>query len=226
LKSINERIQEYDMKKILKPMFVVFWMMLLSGYLSAQTQEWKTAVRDHGKITVNYCVSERLDESDLKVLVIMYSAVTIDTISMKNCIAIMKDASKYQELMDLEISKRITTISENEWVNYYYSSPGWPLSDFDWVAKITFSEDTNTKTAIFTSTAEPSLYKKANVNRIAFDNEKYAFKDLGNGEIEVTVTIEESPAIKVPRWLLNIAIPGGAADFIRNIVKLAKEDGS
>ncbi|MCF7921568.1 MAG: hypothetical protein K9M55_02590 [Candidatus Marinimicrobia bacterium] len=214
------------MKETFKPMFVVFGMMLLSGNLSAQTPEWKTAVRNHGKITVNYCVSERQDESGLKVPVIMYSAVTIDTISMKNCIAIMKDASKYQELMDLEISKRITTISENDWVNYYYASPGWPLSDFDWVAKMTFSADTITNTAVFTSTAEPSLYKKTNVNRIAFDNETYAFKDLGNGETEVTVTIEESPAIKVPRWLMKIAIPGGAADFIRNIVNLAKEDGS
>jgi len=201
----------------------ILLLVSLNTNSCAKTNALKTAVLDHGKITVQYSISERLDENGLKAPLIKYTAVTIEKVSIKNCIALMKDTSKYNKLLDLKVSNRIKTISENEWVNYFYCSPGWPLSDFDWVAKMTFSEDKNTKIAVFTSTAEPSLFEKTQVKRISFDNEIYKFKDLGNGEVEVTVTIEETPAIKVPRWLLNISIPGGAADFIRKIVKLAKQ---
>jgi len=204
--------------------YCILLIISLNTSNCAQTNTLKTAVLDHGKINVQYIISERLDENGFKAPLIKYTAVTIEKVSIKNCIALMKDTSKYNKLLDLKVSRRIKTISENEWINYFYCSPAWPLSDFDWVAKMTFSEDENTKIAVFTSTAEPSLFEKTKVKRISFDNETYTFKDLGNGEVEVTVTIEETPAIKVPRWLLNISIPGGAADFIRKIVELAKQN--
>ena len=57
----------------------------------AQTNTLKTAVLDHGKISVQYIISERLDENGLKAPLIKYTAVTIEKVSIKNCIALMKD---------------------------------------------------------------------------------------------------------------------------------------
>ncbi len=202
--------------------------MLLIIFLSttgiAQAKTWKTVTRDHGKIKIQYSVSKRIDEEGNKVPWIRYTAVTVEKISMKKVIALFRDPIEYGKLIGLKTCEKIKSISDNEWVNYSTASPGWPIADFDWVARMTFSENTNTRTVVFTSTADPTFIERTILNQNSSATETYTFKDLGNGEIEITITLEETPTVKVPRWLLHMAIPGNATGFIQKIVIFSKLD--
>lgn len=202
--------------------FGMILVVFLSTNAVAQTNTWKTTYRDQGRIKVQYFVSERTNEEGNKVPWIKYTAVAIAKINVNKSIVLFSDPTEYGKLIGLETCEKIKSISDNEWVNYSTASPGWPIADFDWVARMTFSKNANTRTVKFTSTAEPDFIERTKFKRITFDNESYTFKDLGNGEIEITINLEETPAVKVPGWLLKMAVPGNAADLLRKIIKYSK----
>ena len=56
---------------------------------------------------------------------------------------------------------------------------------------------------------------------MTFYNVTYAFKDLGNDQVEMTVTGEMTPAVQAPAWLVSGWFPNDPADILRAIVKLA-----
>ncbi len=99
---------------------IILCMMFLCTNLFAQTNEWKTDKIDDGKITVRSCISERTNESNEVVPLIEYIATTTDRVSMQNCISLLKDASKHKEFHGNDVSKKIETITENEWIVYYH----------------------------------------------------------------------------------------------------------
>lgn len=51
----------------------------------------------------------------------------------------------------------------------------------------------------------------------------YSFNDIGNGNVEITVTGKSTPPVKVPHLLIKSAFPGVPANTIRKMVKLLKE---
>lgn len=198
-------------------------MFFLSSSISAQTEGWKTAKLDNGKITVKYKISTRTDENGEKLQLIEDISTTTDSLSMQNCISVMKDVSKHKEFTDDYISEKVKTISDSEWVVYYYSKNPWPIANSDCVSMMTFSENTTEKIAVFKFTAAPSEFKKGNVKRMTYYNVTYSFKDLGNGTVEITETGKTTPPVKVPLWIIRSAFPGVPANALRKFVKLAKE---
>lgn len=197
-------------------------MFFLSTNCAAQTEKWKTKITDHGKISVKYSISERADENGTIVPLIEDIATTTAAVAMQNCISLMKNISRHREFTGDAISKNIRTVSENEWIIYFYSDNPWPIADSDCAARMSFSEDKIAKTATFTITAAPEMYEKQRVKRMTYYNVTYTFKDLGNGNVEITLAGKSSPAVKVPRWVISAAFPGAPADGLRKFVELAK----
>jgi hypothetical protein len=217
------RIKINVMKHNREIRLIILCMIILNVNIFAQTESWKTEKIDNGKITVKYSISERTDENGDDVPLIEDNATTTDSVSMQNCILLMKDVSRHKEFTDDEVSEKIKTISDNEWIVYYFTDNPWPIPNCDCVAKMTFSQDTTGKIAVFTFTAAPSMYDKKDVKRMTYFNVTYTFKNLGNGKVEITIAGITSPAVGVPLWIIKAAFPDAPADCLRKFIKLAKE---
>jgi len=206
------------------PSLFFLGIVLLTFTVRAQTNNWKTDKSDDGKITVKSTVSERKDVTGEQVPLIEYIATTIDFMNMQNCINIMKDVSRHKEFLDTKKNETVKVYSGNEWLNYYVFNAPWPFSPSDCVVRVSFSEDLKAKTAVFSLTAAPALMKSTAMKRFSYYNFTYTFKDVGNGNIEATVTAKMSPPISVPLWMLRASFPGSAAEPLQKLIKIIKEN--
>ena len=219
------------MKKFFINFLVLTVITSMSGCVSSASQkdfqtltkEWKSKKLYNGQITVEYCISERIDENGSRVILIEDNATTTKNISMQNCILLLKDISKHKEFTGNKISRKIKTISDTEWVVYYYTDNPWPIADSDRVAIMTFVENTGEKTTVFNFTCAPSEYEKGTVNRSTYFDLTYSFKDLGNDKIEINISGKSTPPVDVPLWLIKSAFPKAPAIHLHKLVKLIEE---
>ena len=209
------------MKNRAKITLLILSILFLNAILVAQTEDWDIEITGDDSITVKSRISERTDEKGEEVQLIEYTATTTASVSMQNCISVLKDVSNHKELTDDEVSELVTTLSDNEWIVYYYTNPPWPVPNNDCVAKMTLSEDENQDMATFTISAAPSMYEMKDVRRMTYYEVTYEFKDLGNGEVEMTVTSSSSPTVQFPAWMIGAWFPEGPADILRTIIELA-----
>lgn len=198
-------------------------LIFFSLSLSAQEKDCTTKELDKSKIIVKYCFSKFLDEDGNDLLLIEDSTITEAQIDFEKCLFLMKDVQKHKLFTGDSESRIIKTISDNEWIIYYYTDNPWPVENSDCVSRMTFTENKDEKTAIFELVATPSEYEKGDVNRMKHFNVIYTFKDLGDGKVRITMRGKSSPPVKVPMWLVKSAFPKAPASTIRDIVKLVKE---
>jgi len=201
---------------------ILLCLVFANVSLLAQSSQWKTKTADNGKITVSYKISERTDENGKKAPLIEDSAVAIESLSLQRCISLMKDVANHKEFTGDCISKKVKTISDSEWVVYYFSKNPWPIENSECVAKMTFSQDAAGKTAIFKFSAAPAEMTKGDVKRVSYMDQTYAFKDLGDGRVEMTATGKSSPAVKVPLLFITSSFPEAPAKTIRKFINFAK----
>lgn len=199
---------------------IVLSMIFL--HLNLFAQEYKTEKTKDGQITVKSRVSKRSDENGKAVQLIDYVATTAE-VSLANCIAVLKDIPKHKVFLGEKESKVIKAIAENESIIYYYFSPPWPMPDFDCVNIMKFSEEEDKKSASFRITSAPTLFETTDVTRLSYYDATYAFKNLGNGKVEITLSLKMTPTVQAPDWLVRTYFPNGPADIVRGIVKLAME---
>lgn len=223
MNSINKtaRIEINVMKYKIQIGLVLLAMIFLNADIVAQVKEWETEITKDGKVTVKSRISERTDEKGDAVQLIEYVATTTASVDMQDCIAVLKDGSKHKEFTDDEVSKTVETLSDNEWIVYYYTNAPWPMPDNDCVAKMILSEDETNKTATFTLTTAPSMFEMKDVKRMTYYNVTYTFKDLGNDKVEMTLTGNSSPVVQAPAWMVSAWFPNGPADILRTILELA-----
>lgn len=200
-------------------LILMFAIVTTNAY--AQTTEWETETVDKGKISVKSHVSERT-EGDKTLPLIEYIVTTTDIVSYQKCIVAMQEVSKHNQFLDLKNSFIVNKNNDKESILYYCFSAPWPFSPTDCVAKMNFNEDKSNKTAVFSLTAAPTLYKSTDYNRFNYYNVVYTFKDLGNGKVDIMLHAKMSPPVSVPLWLIRKGFPEIGADIIRKFVNLVK----
>ena len=149
-----------------KSQLALLSMASLCTGLAAQAAQWKTETTDNGAITVKTNISSRKDESGSSVPLIEYVATTTtDNVSMERYISVVKDVSKHKAILNEKDVRLLNTVSDNEWLVYYYFDTPWPVPDADVVAKMVLAQDVAEKKSVFTLTAAPTLFKKTSVKR-------------------------------------------------------------
>ncbi|HAF28423.1 MAG TPA: hypothetical protein DCG75_05180 [Bacteroidales bacterium] len=201
---------------------VLLNLLFISENVFAQTNDWKTEKTEDGKITVTSKISKRIDDEANEVQLIEYMATTTANVNMQRCISVMKDISKHKEILNEKVSEIIETLSDNEWLIYYYFDAPWPIPNSDCVSKMNFSEDITNGTATFTLTAESSKYDIKDVKRLTYYNVSYTFKDLGNGKVEMTSTAQLTPVMQAPEWIVREFFPNGPARYLERLLALSK----
>jgi hypothetical protein len=210
------------MNRNIKPLAI---LILIASFTNlnaiAQSTDWKTEKSEDGKIIVTSKISKRIDEDSKEVQLIEYVAKTTAHVSLNKCISVMKDISKHKEILNENVSEMLRSISENEWLIYYYFDAPWPIPNSDCVSKMNFSEDLKNGLATFTLTAEPAMYENKDVKRLTYYNLTYTFKDLGNGKVEMTSTAKLTPVVQAPDWIVKNFFPEGPARYLQRLLVLA-----
>ena len=200
---------------------IILGLSFFSLNIFAQNDGWITENTEDGKIIVKSKVSKRIDEESKEVQLIEYVATITASVNIQNCIAVLKDVSKHKEILNEKITEKIKTISDNEWLLYYYFDAPWPIPNSDCVTRMSFFEDTVNKIATFTLNAEPSTFKMMDVKRVTFYNVTYEFRDVGNGLVEITSTAKLTPIVQAPEWIVRRFFPIGPARYLERLLKLA-----
>lgn len=201
---------------------LILLFILIGENISAQTVDWITQKTEDGKIIVTSKISKRIDEKANEVQLIEYVATTTANVNMQSCISVMKDISKHKEILNEKVSEVIEKLSDSEWLIYYYFDAPWPIPNSDCVSKMNFSEDISNGIATFTLTAESSMYDIKDVKRLTYYNVTYTFKDIGNGQVEMTSTAQLTPVIQAPEWIVREFFPNGPARYLERLLALAK----
>jgi PadR family transcriptional regulator, regulatory protein PadR len=199
---------------------VVFAFVTINSL--SQSKDWKNEKTKDGKVSVKSIIAERTDENNKVVQLIEFVATTVDSVNLRDCVAVMKDIGKHKNFWGAQKSDKLKSISENEWIIYYYFDSPWPAPNYDYVARMNFAIDPTNKMATFTLTATPKEFEKTDVKRMTHYNVTYTFKDVGNGKTEMTTTSSASPVFKAPAWLVSSYFPNGPAGILKRIAKLAK----
>ena len=212
------------MKKILKTRTILLGMVLFSTCLSAQTNEWKTATSKDGKVMAKYNFSTRINENGEKAPVVETIATKIEHIPIENAVLLMKDISKHKDFRGEKSSELVETISNNEWIIYYFNGKSLIAPSVDGSYIMTFEEDKKNKTATFTIMADPTLVKETDASRITYAKEIYSFKELHGDQLEITIKTTVSPGFKVPSVLMKKAFPKKIFENMNKFVVLAKAE--
>lgn len=200
---------------------VIFCIILLSIAGSVSAKDWKTETTKDGRFTVQSRISKRIGDDGERVQLIEFTATTVHRVSMQQLIAVLKDVSKHKDFQDDKESRVLEILSDHEWLIYYYTDMPWPFSDSDCVAKMTFTQTGDM--AEFVITAAPSMFEKQDVLRLTYYNMRYVFKQLGTGQVEITIAAQTSPAEPIPGWMLNASFPEAGTDAVRKIIDMAQE---
>lgn len=208
------------MKTINKIIYIT--LILIGTKVFSINGTWEKAILDDGNTTVHWKVSENKN----KLPIIESIATTTAKISMQKIISILKDVENHKAFSGDKESKILKVLSDSEWVIYYYYDAPWPIDDSETFSKMTYSENRSKKMATFTITADSNLGQARSKDTICISlfNATYAFKDLGDGMLEVSITKKTIVPIKVPLWMINASYPDAPADNIHKLVKLAQEE--
>jgi len=211
------------MKNIILPLIII-GLLILSGNLFAQDDEWTTQMSKDGKVEVSHHIGSRIDSEGNEAQLAEYKASSKSQGSLDNYKKVFEDVSIHKEFMDnTEISKEIKSYSENENLVYYYFDMQWPLPNSDCVMKMTLNIDEDNKTLVYEGSAYPGLYEETDVKRINYYTVKYIVKEIDDGIIEVIMESKITPASSGPNWLVGVWFPKGPAKILSKLIELAND---
>ncbi len=204
---------------------LIIILISMNMTLFAQTEDWIVKSLYDDQITVQYRFSEQVDEEGQPKMLIEDLTTTTVQADLESCINLMKDVEQHKEFTGDKISKIVKSVSDHEWIVYYYSNNPWPIKDSDNVSRLTMATDTSMTTVTFTLTAVPDEYEDKGVNRMEFYQAVYTFKDLGNDQVSIVIAGRSIPPVNVPDWLVKSAFPGTPAKSVKKMVTLLKQSG-
>ena len=193
-----------------------------AGYCQTTTVQWKEETSKDGKVRVmSRLTKEKSEDGDL-VQVVEYKAHTKSKVSLDRCIEVLLDVNKHQYfLANTTISKKLKTISDNEYVVYYFIDTQWPIPDSDCVTRYVTEYNPNSGKFILTGHAVPDHYEKQDVRRMTLSDVRYIIHQEENGYVYLEVSGKFSPVVTAPEWALRNWSPEGPARILNGIIRLA-----
>jgi START domain len=110
---------------------------------------------------------------------------------------------------------------------YYYSEVElpWPVSNRDFIIRITLTQDEKTKVARIIAENHPQYVpEKKNVIRIPKSSGNWTLTPIGQGRTKVEYVIHVDPGGSVPAWLVNILADVGPYSSFTKLKKEVKKE--
>ena len=189
-----------------------------------QEAEWEIEVIKDGSVTVTSRVYTIKDGEEKNQQIIEYNTTTQADLSLEQCLKLMRNVPGHKLfLQDTELSKVIKTISEHEWLIYYYFTSPWPLPDGDVVVHMKQIVTEEEKSFIFTGHAVPDKYPGKGVRRLTLNDISYKFRQISDEVVEITMASKFSPMINAPKWMVRAWFPNGPAEILKRLIEEAKK---
>jgi len=109
---------------------------------------------------------------------------------------------------------------------YYYSEVDipWPISNRDFIAHLTVSQDPNTKVVTISGPTEANyLPTKPHIVRVNASNGKWVLTPTKNNLVLIDYTLEVDPGGTVPVWLVNLFATSGPIETFKKMKEQVKK---
>jgi hypothetical protein len=136
----------------------------------------------------------------------------------------MRDVSLHKEFMgNTAESEELETLSETEWLAYYFFEPPWPMPDNDCIMKTSLSKSDDGKYIVFKGVSAPELIEKKDLKRLDYYEYEYSFEEKEDKTVEFNIAVRLTPVSSNPAWMVKTWFPKGPIDFIEDFITTAKE---
>ena len=157
-------------------------------------------------------------------LVAFRGVATIDAPIEKVATVLYVDKYKKQWVHRLKEGKVLRVINERERIEYNHTKTPWPLTDRDFVFKVSASVDRMKKSMSVSihSIKDQSMPKKPSLVRGEILESFYKLKPMGKNKTSIEVVIQADPKGMVPKFLVNLFQKKWPINTLNGIRKLAK----
>lgn len=205
--------QGKDMKKSL---MIISTAMLLSLFSYAQDdwklKENKDGIRIYTKAVENSNLKAIRVKVAVQATVSQLVAIILDINSAKDWVYSTKSATLLKQVSPSEL--------------YYYSEVAlpWPITNRDFVAHLTTTQDARTKVVTIDGPVVHNYVpEKKDIVRVNNSYGKWVLTPLQNNMVAIDYTLETDPGGSIPAWLVNLfATKGPKETFIKLKAQLAK----
>ena len=198
----------------------VFLNSLLLFCDVARAEGWKEVRSKDGTIEIQSQIADTILDGG-SVELVKYKASTQAEVSIDQFIAAMNRPETHQFVLENERVIRLKTISDHEWVFYYFFNFPWPMSDADCVVHITLLQSANG--AEFVLSAAPSEYPMQKVKRMPIYNVKYTLQKINEKSSRISVDSEIASTMNAPHILVQLWFPEGPADLLKRVIKASQK---
>ncbi|WAC41028.1 START domain-containing protein [Pedobacter sp. SL55] len=109
---------------------------------------------------------------------------------------------------------------------YYYSEVDipWPISNRDFIAHLTVSQDPQTKVVTINGPTEANyLPVKPSIVRVSHSVGKWVLTPTKNNLVQIDYTLEVDPGGTIPVWLVNLFATSGPAETFKKMKEQVKK---
>lgn len=179
-------------------------------FFSAQAQN-----TDNNKDWRDYNWKEKKDTDGIKIYTsnipsskydAIYGSMIVNS-PVNNLVALVKDAKACSQWADLCKESRVEqTVSEVEYYVYTYNDIPFPVTDRDVVAKVRWSQNTDTLAVTMTTEPITGMVEKTDAVRIEEADSRWYFTPQADGTTKVETFAHINPNGPTPAWLTNMLL--------------------
>lgn len=216
--------QAYISTAYLSPMFRAVYIILLSllavPALMAQ-KTWKLLSEKDGI----YVYTQSLEDSKFKAV----RAVCVVDAPVGKLSYVLMDVSNTKDwVYATKVCKMLKQVSPTDLFYYSEVELPWPVTNRDFIIRITLTQDEKTKVARIVAENHPDYVpRKKNIIRIPRSAGNWTLTPLSDGRTKVEYVIHVDPGGSVPAWIVNMLADVGPYSSFRKLrqeVKKAKYD--
>jgi hypothetical protein len=203
-------------KLILVIIIILFHIIAFS-----QERNWKEETSKDGLVNVKSEIVTQENEEGDEIKVMYYIAEREAEVSLEQLEQYMQNSESYKTIWEnVEESKEIKKMSENEWFTYIYFDNPWPMANSDCVHHM-IMERKDSKTLVVTAKSAPDAYEMKDVDRAQIFDALFTFENNGDGVTKLTLSVTFAANSNPPKWMMNGWFPKGPAGIVTRLMENA-----
>ncbi|HEX5668442.1 MAG TPA: START domain-containing protein [Chitinophagaceae bacterium] len=193
---------------------ILIFTALMLVHIAAAQKTWKLISEKDGI----YVYTQNLEDSKFKAV---RAVCTVDCGVAKLAYVLMDVSNTRDWVYATKVCTLLKKMSPTDIYYYPEVELPWPVSNRDFIIRITLTQDQKTKVARIVAENHPQYVpEKKNVIRIPKSAGNWILTPLGDGRTKVEYVIHVDPGGSVPAWLVNMLADVGPYS---SFTKLKKE---
>jgi hypothetical protein len=198
--------------------WILFFVVMVLGHMTMAQKTWKLISEKDGI----YVYTQNLEHSRFKAV---RAVCTVDCGVARLSYVLMDVSNTRDWVYATKVCKLLKKMSPTD--IYYYSEVElpWPVSNRDFIIRITLTQDEKTKIARIVAENHPEFVpEKKNVIRIPKSAGNWTLTPLGDGRTKVEYVIHVDPGGSVPAWMVNMLADVGPHSSFTKLKKEVKKE--